>query len=187
MGFAFINTVYCLVCLCLTLILSFQPWRVCLMVGVAEWGPSFSRCSPSKHSSPPPRQRTQKLNIIFGPCVSETSQSDIWPSKLFHSGNTANTSVQPVSRAACCLWPASISTGHSHPVVEGAVSLSWNHRGIMQSFLIQPQGLRAVHTSPHSLLSSCKLHWSIYWEMWCFSPPNVVYPLREWCCFLAIG
>ena len=76
-SFAFINTVYCLVCLCLTLILSFQPWRVCLMVGVAEWGSGFSRCRSSKHSSPPPRQRTQKLNIIFGPCVSETSQSDI--------------------------------------------------------------------------------------------------------------
>lgn len=33
---AFINTVYCLLCLHLTLILTFQPWSMCIMVGVAE-------------------------------------------------------------------------------------------------------------------------------------------------------
>lgn len=69
---AFLNPVYCLFCLCLILILSLQPWRMCVMAGgrVAEWGPGFSRCSPSKHS--PPRLRNQKLNIMFGLCVSET-------------------------------------------------------------------------------------------------------------------
>lgn len=47
---------------------------------------------------------------------------------------------------------------------------AWDNSGIIQSFWTQPPAVMDVHICPCSPLSSCKFHWFIYWEMWCFPP-----------------
>lgn len=74
MAFAFINTVYCLVCLCLTRILSFQPWRVCLMgQGGGRMGSWLQQVQPFKTQFPSPKAENSKAEYYFWPlCLRDT-------------------------------------------------------------------------------------------------------------------
>lgn len=77
-------------------------------------------------------------------------------------------------------WPVAwvkVSSRYNHPAMGGAFALSPRPGGSMQSFLIQPQGLREVHSSFQSLsLLQTPL---IYFLGNVMFPPTRPLPLKE--------
>lgn len=69
------------------------------------------------------------------------------------------------------MWPGSnVSIEHSHPARESSKSLSLRRQWNNTILLNTDRRSMDVHICPCSPLSSCKFHWFIYWEMWCFPP-----------------